>query len=150
MKIEFKNAGIQDLDKLLILMHEYFDFHDLPFDVPAARSALQELLLNPRLGKVWVIEADTRPVGYLALYFVFNLQHHGRNAVVEDIYLKGGYMGQGVRGMALQHVEKFCVQTGIQAIFLQVNRADLGAQDFYRNVGYAAQDYLLMSKHFYR
>jgi GNAT superfamily N-acetyltransferase len=146
MKITFTAATPADIDALIDLMREYYAFDHLDFEEPPAREALRQLISDPGLGRAWLIHADGCLSGYVVLTLGFSLEFKGRDAVVDELYLRPQYRGQGIGRRALQHVEEVCRSLGVQALRLEVERANAGAQAVYRKGGFVEHDRYPLTK----
>jgi GNAT superfamily N-acetyltransferase len=146
MEVQFQPARRADADQLLQLMEEYYRFDQIPFDPKIARAALDELLGNPTLGCIWLIQRGSEVIGYLALTFVFSLEFHGRNAVIDELYLRQEFRGRGIGTRAVRYVEEVCRAWGVPALHLEVERENEDAQEFWRRCGFEDHDRYLMTK----
>ena len=94
-----------------------------------------------------MIEADGGPVGYVVLTLGFSLEFHGRDAFVDEIYIRAQYRGRGIGGKALAFAEGACRSLGVRALHLEVERKNTAAQAVYRKVGFKDHDRYLMTKY---
>ena len=139
-------AGPADIDLLLTLMPEYYAFDHLCFDAPAARAALQQILSEPSRGRVWLIQLAGTSIGYLVLTFGFSLEFHGRDAFVDELYIRAAYRRRGFGQAALRFVEAACPELGVHALHLEVERGNTNAQALYRKQGFADHDRYLLTR----
>jgi ribosomal protein S18 acetylase RimI-like enzyme len=128
------------------LMREFYSFEHLPFDEPRGRAALGRLLGDPGLGRAWRIEAGGHVAGYLVVTFGYSLEFHGRDAFVDELYLREEFRGHGLGRRAIEVAEAECRASGIAALHLEVERKNTPAQAFYRRMGFADHDRYLMTK----
>ena len=146
----FRVAQVKDLDTLLVLMQELFLDDRLPdqraFDSLRARSALSDLVHDSSHGGVWLICDGDAPVGYLALTFGYSLEFHGRDAFIDELYIRPPHRRRGWGTRAMEHAEAIAKSMDIRAIHLEVGRRNIAAQAFYRKAGYADHDRYLMTK----
>ena len=75
----FKVADRSDVDVLLGLRRAFCRHEHLPFDEGAARTALENLLADGSLGKVWLIHLGGAAAGYVVLTFSYSLEFDGRD-----------------------------------------------------------------------
>lgn len=146
MEISFRAAQVADLATLVQLMQEYYEFDHHPFDPAAARSAMERLLKDDSLGAVWLICDTHQAVGYTVLCFGYSLEYLGRDAFIDEIYIRASHRGQGLGTQTLQLLARACADLGIQALHLEVERQNTKAQAFYRKVGFYNQDRYLMTQ----
>jgi GNAT superfamily N-acetyltransferase len=146
MVVTFTSAGESELDVLLPLMRAYYAEDGYAFEEQTARRALGELLRTPALGRVWLIRAGTRAVGYLALTLGFSLEFGGRDAIVDELFVVPAERGQGLGSRALEVAAAACVEMGVRTLHLVVERSKESAQRLYRRQGFVAADRLLMTR----
>ena len=146
MDVAFKLADGSDTDLLAELMREYYEFDHLTFDERMARAALQQILNDPALGRVWLIKTDDSPVGYIVLTLGFSLLFGGRDAFIDEFYIGEEHRGRGIGRRTLEFVEEACAAWGAQAIHLEVTRHNTNAQALYRKFGFEDHDHYLMTK----
>ncbi len=142
----FRAAGHADTETLVPMMRGLYEHDQSFFDEPHARQALAALLDQPAWGRVFVIQRDDKPVGYLVLTFGYSLEYRGRDALVDELYLEPDARGQGLGTAALCFAEEVCRAEGIGALHLEVERANTRAQAVYRQFGFHHHDRFLMTK----
>jgi ribosomal protein S18 acetylase RimI-like enzyme len=146
----FRVAQNSDLDTVLAFMLELSREDQLPdqraLDSSRARSALTDLVNDPSRGTVWLICDGDTPVGYLALTFGYSLEFHGRDAFVDELYIRPTHRGRGWGTRAMGHAETVALGRMVRAIHLEVGRKNIAAQAFYRKAGYEDHDRYLMTK----
>jgi diamine N-acetyltransferase len=146
MDVSFKRAEVADADLLLELMREFYEFEHLAFEGQAARAALLQLLGGDSFGRVWLIQVEGGAVGYVVLTLGFSLEFHGRDAFVDELYIREGHRGRGVGRSTLEFVEGACRSLGVRALHLEVERANVNAQAVYRKSGFKDHDRYLLTK----
>jgi len=145
MAASLRRADLSHSDLLLAFMREYYAFDHLEFNEPRARAALEQLLADDTLGHVWMILDGQDPVGYIVLAFGFSLEFQGRDAFVDEFYIRAAHRGHGLGTEALRSVADTCVGLDIRALHLEVERANQDAQALYRKFGFADHDRYLMT-----
>ncbi|MCA1815355.1 MAG: GNAT family N-acetyltransferase [Acidobacteria bacterium] len=146
MQATFTVARPGDAERLVPLLREFYDYDHIPLDEPAARRALAQLLADARLGLVYLIELGGELVGYLVVTFGFSLEFKGRDAFVDELFLRAEFRGRGLGGRALAVAEETCRAEGVRALHLEVERANTGAQGVYRRAGFKDHDRYLLTK----
>jgi len=146
----FRIAKVTDLDTVLQFMQELLVEDQLPdqraFDASRARSALENLVNDPSRGRVLLICDGDAAVGYLALTFGYSLEFHGRDAFIDEFYIRRSHRGRGWGARAMRHAETIARSENIRALHLEVGRHNVAAQAFYRKLGYADHDRYLMTR----
>lgn len=136
-----------DVDRVLELMQGYYAHDGLAFDSKCARAALLELLHNERYGRVWMVMApDEMPAGYIALTFGYSLEFHGRDAFVDELYLRPPFRRQGLGSAALTFAAEYCGRHGIRSLHLAVERDNHNARAFYPTQGFVSRGQTLFTR----
>jgi GNAT superfamily N-acetyltransferase len=110
-----------------------------------SQTAVERLVLEDRLGQIWLIQADSRPVGYVAVTFSYSLEFHGRDALLDELYLRDPYR-QDLGVPTLKFAQAWSRSLGVNALHVEVERDNSPAQAFYRAVGFMDDDSYLMTK----
>lgn len=118
METTFKLAENSDTEILVLFIQEFYEYDGHRFDEAIVRSALTKMLNDNSLGRVWVIQQDNQAIGYIVLTFGYSLEFHGRDAFLDEIYIRESYRGQGVGLKSIQFVESVCPAFGINALHL--------------------------------
>ncbi|WP_339380679.1 MULTISPECIES: GNAT family N-acetyltransferase [Cyanophyceae] len=85
-------------------------------------------------------------MGYIVLTFGYSLEFRGRDAFIDELYIRESYRGQGVGMSVIQFIESVCPSPEIQALYLEVERKKTAAQNLYQKVGSKDRDRYLMTK----
>jgi ribosomal protein S18 acetylase RimI-like enzyme len=146
MDINFRPAKRSDIDSIVLFVRELYEQDHIRFDDSIARAALEKIIGNTDLGRVWLVCDGDQAVGYIVLGFGYSLEFHGRDAMLDEIYIRASHRGQGVGKQAIKLVEDTCRSLGIHALHLEVERSNTSAQAFYRKVGFEDHDRYLMTR----
>jgi ribosomal protein S18 acetylase RimI-like enzyme len=146
MHASFRPATTADEPALLELMRELYLHERMVFDEHAARAALRGVLVDPALGRAVLIEQDGIAAGYLVVCFGWSLEFHGRDAFVDELYVRERFRGQGLGGRALEVAAELCRASGVRALHLEVDRRNTRAQGVYRKAGFVDREYYLMTR----
>jgi len=146
MQAQLRRANIEQLDLLEPLVAAYHAFENIRSNTAERSSALRQLLINERLGALWLIEVGTDLAGYIALCRGFSIEFNGFDAFVDEFFLLPEFRGQGIGKQVLSEVSVAARDLQINALHLEVARDNLPAQKLYSGHGFEARDkYLLMS-----
>ncbi|MBD0270000.1 MAG: GNAT family N-acetyltransferase, partial [Cyanobacteria bacterium Co-bin8] len=96
-----RQATPADLEVLLMLVQEYYAYDQIDFEESRQRKALAELLENSSLGQIWLLEDQGQPFGYAVLAFGYAIESGGRDAILDELYLREAYRGQGLGSQVL-------------------------------------------------
>jgi GNAT superfamily N-acetyltransferase len=135
-----------DVELVLEMMREFYVGERLSYREEIARRGLAELWSIPELGRIYVIQAAEGPAGYAILTFGFSLEFHGRDALVDELYVREAYRGSGLGSFCLAFLEQVCRDEGIHAIHLEADFANARAKRLYHRVGYKDHDRHLLTK----
>ncbi|MBZ5704614.1 MAG: GNAT family N-acetyltransferase [Acidobacteriia bacterium] len=139
-------AAESDADLLLEFMREYYAFDGHHFDLSKARAALLGLLRDPSLGRVWLISTGQEVAGYVVLTLGYSLEFLGRDAFLDEFYLRENHRGQGLGRKVLELVEEAARSLHVRALHLEAVRRNQAAQHFYRKLGFKDREHYLMTK----
>jgi diamine N-acetyltransferase len=132
----FRTATTADLPLLVELMAEFYAESGYPLDRQRAGTAFADLLADPNLGRVWLIVPADEPVGYVALTLGYSLEYGGRDAFLDDLYVRPAHRGKGLGKLALATVRAACEEHGVRALHLEAERDNAAAQLLYRGAGF--------------
>ncbi len=147
MTINFVLAGVDDLPELLAMMKELQldDPWSCRFDEQLARSAVDDLIRDPSLGRVWMIASRSETIGYIVMAFDYSLEYRGRGAWVDEFFIRPAHRGQGFGAEALAFFMEQARQLGVKVVHLEVNHGN-PAIELYRRVGFEDHQRYLMTK----
>jgi len=145
--INYRRAGTADLTTLIELVQEFHENENLPFDENVERDVLMHLLTDESLGQAWLIQQEDEVIGYIVLTLGYSLEYRGRDAFIDELYLRSKYRGQGIGTQTLAFAEDACRVLRVQALHREVDFDNLDAQRLYQRVGYQRHDRFLMTKH---
>src|SRR5262249_4356713 len=135
-----------DTGTLIAMMRGLYAHDGLKFEETSARRALAGLIGDETFGRVFLILSANEVVGYAVLTFGYSLEFHGRDAFVDELYLRDEYRGQGIGARALTFLTEVCAENGVSALHLEVERNNTPAQAVYRKFGFEEHDRYLMTK----
>jgi ribosomal protein S18 acetylase RimI-like enzyme len=139
-------AGPDDLAALLPLVHEFCVADRHEFDEERVTRALRPLLAGDEHGQVWLAGAGNGagPAGYAVVTWGWSLESGGREALLDEIYVRE--RGNGVGAALLRHVVAAAAEAGAAAMFLETETHNERARAFYARHGFAADDSVWMSR----
>lgn len=143
---EFRVAGTADADLLLDFMREYYAFDGHGYDREKARAALIVLLQNTNFGRVWIILDGNTPVGYAVICFGYSLEWLGRDAFVDELFLREKYRGRGWGKATMAFLEGAAREHGVRALHLEVVDQNAAALGLYSKLGFRAHQATFLSK----
>lgn len=144
--IEVRLATATDQESIFAMMKEYYREEGYPIVPMTASSALAELLSDPGLGRVLVAEQPGRAVGYLALTLGFSLEYGGRDAFVDELFVRPAHRRRGLGARLLELAATTCSALGVRALHLEVERRNEIGQRLYRRQSFTDNDRLLLTR----
>lgn len=142
LDFNFNKAGLLELDSLLSLMPG----QDSDLNKARQRASLSELLGNESLGQVWLIGAETGWCGYLVLTWSYSLEFHGRDALLDELYLNQTCRRPDLERKALQFASQAARLRGAHALHVRVKHSQIQEQEIYREAAFEDDDSYLMTK----
>ena len=127
-------------------MRAYYAFDGHAFDQSNARAALTALLRDPGLGRAWLILDGSTVAGYAVICFGYSLEWLGRDAFVDELYLRDEYRGRGWGRKTGEFVEEAVREAGVRTLHLEVVRQNTAALDVYRRLGFREHESTFLSK----
>jgi ribosomal protein S18 acetylase RimI-like enzyme len=143
---QFRVAQPSDAETILDLMHALYEFDGYGYDREKARTALIPLLENSEFGRAWIVLDDDFAVGYVVLCFGYSLEWLGRDAFVDEIYLRKEYRGRGWGKKTMVFIEDAARDLGIRVLHLGVAEGNNTALRLYEAIGFSKHRATFLSK----
>jgi GNAT superfamily N-acetyltransferase len=145
--LELVPAQAADLHTLEPFVRAYHEFEHIASTPEARRRALEQLLENAALGRIWLIKVGDEPVGYIALCFGYTIEFAGLDAFVDEFYIVEAHRGRGLGGLVLERIADEAQRCSVRALHLEVARTNEAAVRVYRACGFVVRDrYHLMTR----
>jgi GNAT superfamily N-acetyltransferase len=141
----FRVARVSDSELLLDFMKALYTLDGYGYDREKARAALNPLLGNSNLGRAWFILDGISPVGYAVLCFGYSLEWLGRDAFVDEIYLREEYRGRGWGKKTMAFLEDAARELGVRALHLGVMDGNQALR-LYESIGFQKHTSSFLSK----
>lgn len=135
----FDHASCADLDQLIELLGALFeDEKEFSPDTGKQRRALEMILSDPNVGRVFVARDAGRIVAMASLLYTVSTAAGGKAALFEDLVVAPEDRGAGVGPALLQHVINEARKEGVLRLTLLTDRDNARAQALYRKAGFEA------------
>ncbi len=146
-EVTIRAAESNDIEDLLQLMQslQQNDPWSIPFCENDVRESLRELLVNSSVGRAFLICDAESCIGYLVLSFDFSLEFGGKNAWIDELFIRPEWRGRGIGSTALEFASQAARDLGAKVLHLEVNRGN-PAIDLYRRHGFEDHNRYLLSK----
>jgi GNAT superfamily N-acetyltransferase len=100
------------------------------------RRALQAILADPRVGRVFVAREGERIVAMASLLYTVSTAEGGRAALFEDLVVLPEHRGKGIGSALLGHVIGQARAEGLLRLTLLTDGDNHRAQALYRKAGF--------------
>ncbi len=137
-----RRAIATDLPLLLQFIAEFCEVDRHDYDEERIRPALDPLLRGDEHGLVWII--GDPPQGYAVITWGYSLESGGREALIDEIYLRA--RGEGAGSLALQAIIDDCRERGCRRMFLETESHNERVRRFYARAGFDTDDSVWMSR----
>ena len=141
-----RDSTVGDLPNLLGMMRQLYESDGIPFDGAASNKASLELIANPALGRLWQIESNSRPAGYLVVTFGFSLEYGGLHGFIDELFIAADFRGRGLGSIAVEYASAFCKSQGMKAILLEVDLHNPRAHSLYERLSFHENRRRLMTR----
>lgn len=144
--IEFVLAESKDSNEILDMMHEFNTFFGYAYDRRNTESNLEIFLDNKEMGRLWVIKAGGSIAGYMVLAFGFSFEHNGRDAFIDELFVKEEFRGTGIGTAAMKFLESEAPKYGVKALHLEVEKGNEAGSRLYKANGFSGTGRELLNK----
>ncbi len=110
--------------------------HDIATPEAEVSRAVERLLQDPERGRLLLVADGDRPVGVAALSFVWTIEHGGRSAWLEELYVEPAARGRGIGAALLRAACEAAADAGAVAIDLEIERGHERAARLYERAGF--------------
>ncbi|MEB3338525.1 MAG: GNAT family N-acetyltransferase [Leptolyngbyaceae bacterium] len=146
MIAELQSASMADWEILLQLVQEFHQLEGVSLSEQQRATALKILIENVELGGIWLICCNSQIVGYIALCTGYSIEFSGKDAFIDEFYIRSDYRGKGLGRQALNQIKLLAKAQGLQALHLEVERSHFKAQRLYAQANFEVREkYVLMS-----
>jgi aminoglycoside 3-N-acetyltransferase I len=139
---KLKAHQLNEFVDLIGIFEEVFEMEN--FSLPG-KEHLQALLNKPGF-MVFVATVDNHVVGGLTAYTLDQYYSEKPLAYIYDLAVLEKYQRQGIGKMLVASITSFCEKSGYEEVFVQADKADDYALDFYRKTSITNEEEVV---HFY-
>lgn len=137
-----RKASLVDVQQLVKMMAEFYSDSPYTLNPRQATDAFTALLADERLGHIWIIQSDSKDVGYMVLTLCHSMTFGGMAAIVDDFFIKPAFRGVGLGKAALEEARTYCASHGVRAIHVETGRDNAAALAVYRRAGFVDTDHV--------
>lgn len=146
MNVEFCPASLEGLSRLTSMVRAFYEYDGHNFDEVQIQETVSHLIADPTLGFIRLVSVDSAIHGYYIVCFGFSVEHGGREAFIDELYLDEEVRGFGIGRMIIRDVEERCRAAKVKMLHLEVQRENVPAQKFYHSLGFEDHERYLLSK----
>lgn len=138
MKTRITPVTLESTDELHALMRLYYVDDHLEYDHSTAQGAISELLASPSLGRIDFLrdEQTGQAIGYIVIAYGFSFEFGGREAFVDEVFVKKEYRGRGLGSLLIRHAIEATKSIGIRGVRLETTPTNAGALRLYERLGF--------------
>ena len=137
-----RKASLADVQLLVRMMDEFYSDSPYRLNPRRATDAFTALLSDERLGSIWIIQSNSKDVGYVVLTLCHSMTFGGLIGVVDDFFIQPRFRGGGLGKAAMAEVRSYCATHGIRAIHVETGRDNAVALAVYRGAGFVENDHV--------
>src|ERR1041385_1596017 len=108
MEPTFRVADPSDADTLVEMMRDFNAHERIAFDESEVRAVLARLFANDSYGLPCLILLGAEVAGYVVITFGFSVEFRGRDAFIDELFVKDEFRGRGLGVAALRFAEGAC------------------------------------------
>ena len=131
MKTEILKCGIEYKNEIHSLILEFYELSVEDPQSEKLKSTLAELLAHPKYGSVFLIKQINQFIGYAILCFGFSLEYGGRDAFIDELYIRKDYRNKKIGSEVLDYLCKYSRTTGLKALHIEVKEKHKEAERLY-------------------
>ncbi|GHO59452.1 GNAT family N-acetyltransferase [Ktedonobacter robiniae] len=143
--VTFQLVTLDTLNTLIEFMRQFYAHFNYALD-ESKLAAVEQLLQRPDYGRIWLIYYDQQPAGYIILTFGYSIEMHGRDALIDELFIDGQYRGKKIGEQTIKFIEETCKQMGMHALHLEVEHENIGAHRLYRRLGFEEHERHFMTR----
>jgi ribosomal protein S18 acetylase RimI-like enzyme len=98
------------------------------------------------LGRLWLIEVENQIAGYVCLAFCFSFEYGGRDAFIDEFFIKTKFRSQGIGQQTMDFLENASKKLGVNSIHLEVEKHNEAGSKLYLKKGYTDTGRHLLTK----
>ncbi len=146
MEVQFTRAEISHQEDCLDMIRDFYLIDGYGFDRDQAAINFQEMMDHDHLGRFWVLQVKEEIIGYLILTFGYSFEYGGRDAFIDEFYLKEAFRGKGLGTEILTLLDGYAKELNVNAIHLEVERTNQAGNSLYLKTGFKGNDRSLLTK----
>ena len=137
MTLKYETATQKDLPRLVELLGILFESEaEFTPNAEKQRVALQAIIADPALGKVYVAREGREAVAMCSLLYTISTAEGGKAALFEDLVVAPEHRKRGIAASLLKYVIEQARVDGVLRLTLLTDMQNERAQALYRRLGF--------------
>jgi GNAT superfamily N-acetyltransferase len=130
-------ANTEAIDAVVALLGSQFKEHGIALGLDELSEAVRGLISDAERGIVLMAQ-DPEPVGVAVLAFTWTLEHGGRVAWLDELFVIPEHRGRGIGRALLRRALDIARENGCRAVDLEVDSGHAQAERLYQREGFAS------------
>jgi len=145
MSASYSTATLEDVPQLVELLGILFtQEHELTPDPAKQERALQLILANPSVARIYVARDGSRLLGMVNIQRGISTAEGGPAAHLEDFVVRPESRGKGIGGGLIRHAIEQSRKDGLLRLILLTDGDNVNAQRLYERAGFTRSGMLPM------
>lgn len=146
MNINIRATKEADIGEVLEMMEAFYAIDAYPFSKDITEKNLFAFLNDLNLGRLWMVEFQQKTIGYVVLTFGYSFEFKGRDAFLDELFLKENFRSQGFGSQVVDFVLAQAASLGIQAVHLEAEKHNTKGKKLYKKKGFIPHKRILMTR----
>ena len=129
-------ATPEDAARILPLMAAFHTEEGTEVDDTHRARALAPLLEGSPMGEVFIIGPRIAPIGYVVVTYGWSIEFGGKDAFVDEVYLRPKVRGRGWGSEVLLAIGRYPIDQKVTAVHLEVDHDNATAIAMYEKTGF--------------
>jgi GNAT superfamily N-acetyltransferase len=138
--INIAMADARDADTLFQMLQHQFSEHQIALDADRLLSAIHHLISNRALGFALMAREGDVPVGLAVISLAWTLEHGGRSAWLDELYVVPHKRSRGIGRLLIEKVIEMAKEQGCLDLDLEVDIDHRRAEKLYEQSGFSRLD----------
>ncbi len=143
--IHLHTAQISDLEQILKMMLTMYGELNMKFTLGVAK-AVEQMLSEPHLGEVFLIQAEGHTIGYATLSRWFSPEREGWTGYLDELWLQPDSRNRGWGTEVVHALIAQCQDQGLKTLCLELEDQNTKAQQLSQRLGFVSEARKLMTR----
>ena len=132
----YRTASVEDAEAVSGLLREQYVEHRISAPMDELIPAVERLIGTPESGMIFIASHGPKIVGTAVMTFTWSIEHRGRIAWLDELYIVPGWREKGVGKALLGMVKDRADEEGCRAVELEVDHEHERAEALYLREGF--------------